>query len=781
MGGRRYDEIWKQSAREENMSTKVRLRHPDVNFVDGGVDGGEAGSEESEEGEEGSEEESEDSEDGDEWSEDSDEVSDDDDEASKTSGKASNGVKEGLVAGLDVFGGIALKRAATPEPPFVREDKPFSFEKLPEFVQLDILKLLLFKDGSLIHCVSRLDPYHPPPANSFFPAGEDPRRSGLRNFFFWGPGTDCVVNTGGHNPAEVLALLQVSKRMLWLGTHIFYGLNTFAFSSLGEFHRFCQGSGVARLERIQHIELCLTGNQYLTAPLYRAGRENENAALGEKKGRVPYSRRTYALSWLVDMKRLKTMVVHINESAASYMRRKTEHPAMKRLLGNKTKGQPNRRMNRALRTVQGVDYIYQLRGMEWVRWYDLHKALKSGNGIRTKVEDWSFERDIGGVVTMPKVPAREEGSRLENLRPLLRGGGGGGGDGDDGDGDDGSQGRRWEPTEEEWEVVKTCYNLKNGRCSYDELREGGGREHDADVASFALGSNRGGRRGRGGFRGRGGANLGRLGSSVTSSTLSSSTSSRSFRASALSSRASALSSRASLFGSRASSPLFVNDDDDDVIMLDGNPDDAARRAETDAALAEQLRALMDELPPPDSARGSMAPPSTITPRCSTTSAFPSSVPATAQPPQRIPSESSGLFVTPCASGSRELSAAGPGRNGSPAIKRESATPSRMGSVIRGDMAGMIIDLTRDSEDPVVQVFSEGEGVDDDSNASEDSSDDSDDDGGAPLGNLQPLPITPPSTTEGRDGMGNGQGSSRNKRGASPSGSECGASKRARSE
>ncbi|KAK0704123.1 hypothetical protein B0T21DRAFT_299518, partial [Apiosordaria backusii] len=413
------------------MSTKISLRHPDIRFVLGpavveraGVNNGGKG----EGGEEGSDGEEEDS--------DEEGGSEDDSEEGTT------------VTVLDAVGG-ALRRvevgtAATPEAKeFDRGDKPFPFEKLPEFVQLDILKLVLFKDGRLVHCVSRLDAFKPP-AN--FPAVEDPRRSGLRNFFFWGPGKDCVVNTDGHNPGEVLALLRVSKRFLWLGAHIFYGLNTFAFSSLGEFHRFCQGSGVARIERIQHIELVLTGNQYLTAPL------------------VPYSRRTYALSWLVDMKRLKTMVVYINESEACYMRRGTEHPAMKRLLGNKTKGQPNMRMNRALRTVQGVDYIYQLRGMEWVRWYDLHKTLHALDGMRVEVEDWSFERDIEGVVTMPKVPVREEGSRLEKLRPLVGGARDGDEDDDGGGGDDDNQGR-WKPTVEDWEVVKECYEPRNGRCS----------------------------------------------------------------------------------------------------------------------------------------------------------------------------------------------------------------------------------------------------------------------------------------------------------------------------
>lgn len=41
--------------------------------------------------------------------------------------------------------------------------------------------------------------------------------------------------------------------------HLFYGVNTLAFSSFGEFDRFCAGSG-ARTQRIANIELHWKGS-----------------------------------------------------------------------------------------------------------------------------------------------------------------------------------------------------------------------------------------------------------------------------------------------------------------------------------------------------------------------------------------------------------------------------------------------------------------------------------------------------------------------------------------
>ncbi|KAK4126847.1 hypothetical protein N657DRAFT_653248 [Parathielavia appendiculata] len=239
--------------------------------------------------------------------------------------------------------------------------------------------------------------------------------SGLENLFFWGK-RECSISNDGKDPNEVLGILTVCKGFYFIGVHIFYGLNTFAFSSL----------------RVRtHMELLLQGHLYLTAP-------------ADERGKYPFSRRSYPLSWLADVYRLKTLVIHINESGKMYVRSGYENKAAKRLLAAKTAGQPNQRMTRSLRSVQGVDYICQLRGMQWVRFYDFNKALEARRSVR----------DVTNKGTLPKPPKRQEHSELENLEPLLPAG------------DD----RKWKPSDDDWKLVKSIFIDSDGRCSYDDLR-----------------------------------------------------------------------------------------------------------------------------------------------------------------------------------------------------------------------------------------------------------------------------------------------------------------------
>ncbi|GAB1316030.1 hypothetical protein MFIFM68171_06240 [Madurella fahalii] len=330
--------------------------------------------------------------------------------------------------------------------------KHFPFEKLPLLVQEKILKMLLYKEGQLIHCISRLDPFVEPP-----PPGElDERKSGLINRFYFGSGSFNITNDSV-DPGKFLSILAVNKRLCFLGVHIFYGLNTLAFSSLGELGRFCQGSGRARVARIQHMELLLTGNMYLTAP-------------PDERQKVPFSRRTYPLTWFTDACRLKTLVVHINETGKGYVRRGYENPMMKQFMAAKTAGQPNCRISRSLRCVQGIDYIYQLRGMDWIRFYDFNKALMGLRNVRKPIQDWSFAEDITNTTTLPKVPTRLENAKLENLESLFPR-------------RDGGPGRNWKPSDADWELVKSLYLHNNGRSSYDDLRRQA-LNHDADLASY---------------------------------------------------------------------------------------------------------------------------------------------------------------------------------------------------------------------------------------------------------------------------------------------------------
>ncbi|KAK3381669.1 hypothetical protein B0H63DRAFT_363124, partial [Podospora didyma] len=314
----------------------------------------------------------------------------------------------------------------------------------PWEIQAKIFRLWLFKDGHLVHCFSRLD-FFQPPADIPDPDEDDnSKRSGLMNVFYWGR-RECNITQDCFQPNDVLRLLLVSKRFYFIGVHCFYGLNTFAFSSLGESNRFCQGSGRARIDRVQHLETTLTGNHYLTTPTV------------EHKGRhvIPFSRRINALSWLLECHRLRTLVVHINESDSSYMRRRYEklHPMGFKYMVGKTSGQPNSRNLHSLRCVQGMDYVCALRGLCWIRFYDLGKAMRQDDGSRIAVHDWSFVEDITNTTTLRKVQSRREDSKLENLSALFKKK-----DNEEGEKEDGEVDEEvWMPSADDWKLVKSFY------------------------------------------------------------------------------------------------------------------------------------------------------------------------------------------------------------------------------------------------------------------------------------------------------------------------------------
>ncbi|KAK2048103.1 hypothetical protein LZ31DRAFT_516598 [Colletotrichum somersetense] len=275
------------------------------------------------------------------------------------------------------------------------------FERFPASIQANIFKWIYIQEDKLIHCISRLDPYMPPEE----PTETNVNRSGLPHRFHLS-GKPCNV-TYAINPNEHLALLSICKKWHYLGVHAFYGLNTFAFSSLGEFGRFCTGIGAARRERIQHVELLWMGNQYLTQ---KPVKEDERLQW--------VSKRAWDASWLCQMRRLKTLVIHVNETGSDYQRRRHEPSAHIEWMTSITAGQPNFRLTRSLRTLQGLDFIHQLRGMELIQFYDFGMALKDGK--RHPIRDWSFYMDIENVTAMPKTGGRAHEAEFENLTPVLR-------------------------------------------------------------------------------------------------------------------------------------------------------------------------------------------------------------------------------------------------------------------------------------------------------------------------------------------------------------------------
>ncbi|KAJ2982519.1 hypothetical protein NUW58_g6425 [Xylaria curta] len=283
------------------------------------------------------------------------------------------------------------------------ENTPFPFERLPADLQSRILKLFI-PHSELIHCLSRLDPANPPldcePGNVRFPSR-----------FHIGDEICCVAKAD--KPCRYLDYLLVSKRWYYLASHLFYATNTFAFSSLGEFGRFCDGIGKARVQRLVNIELRWHG------------------ALTPKQANG-VSLRKRPLAWFMHTSRLRTLAIHIDESGKSRMRRPYEmmHPSdyYKDFVSDefaeedldifgmevrRTDSQPNYRKHRSMRTVQGMDFIYQLRGMKWVRFFDTNAEAS-----RRQIHDWSFLKDVNFVATMKKSGSMALKSEIENLLPL---------------------------------------------------------------------------------------------------------------------------------------------------------------------------------------------------------------------------------------------------------------------------------------------------------------------------------------------------------------------------
>ncbi|KAI1758322.1 hypothetical protein F4782DRAFT_20832 [Xylaria castorea] len=287
----------------------------------------------------------------------------------------------------------------------LRDNEPFKFESLPIEIQCRIWKLLI-PNGQLIHCLSRLDPWNPP-LDCMEGIVHFPSRFHIGD-------TPCSI-AKADKPSRFLKFLQVSKRWHYATAHLFYATNTFAFSSLGEFGRFCNGIKKARVERLVHVELMWRGA--LTP------RQNKGVSL-----------RKQPLAWFMYTSRLRTLVVHINESARFYMRRPYEmmHPSDydKDFAGDeykeddldifgmevrRTDSQPNYRKNRSLRTTQGMDFIYQLRGMKWVRFYDADAP-----NARRIIRDESFLQDVNNVAQRKKTDAMALKTEIENL-PALTG------------------------------------------------------------------------------------------------------------------------------------------------------------------------------------------------------------------------------------------------------------------------------------------------------------------------------------------------------------------------
>ncbi|KAM5367931.1 hypothetical protein ACJA88_011246 [Fusarium oxysporum] len=244
------------------------------------------------------------------------------------------------------------------------------FPKYRHFIMIKALQYVLVFDDEVVHAISRLDPFF------------EPKR----------------VDRNCNNKVSLLHRFHIGREKISLTFGTIHPQELLA-PLMG---RFANRIG-CKLQHLQHIELLWMGSQKLT---YRI----------DQKGKYT-SRRTHDLAYLPEACRLKTVAIHLPESSKQYMRRKHEPPQIVEFLAQKTASQPNFRRFRALRTLQGADYLYCLRGVRKITFFDYD--MWRDDGMKMPVRDWTFVRDINESVRRDKSVYDEHFSQLRYLAPLL--------------------------------------------------------------------------------------------------------------------------------------------------------------------------------------------------------------------------------------------------------------------------------------------------------------------------------------------------------------------------
>lgn len=199
-----------------------------------------------------------------------------------------------------------------------------------------------------------------------------------------------------------------------------------------------KGWGPARIERIQHVELSWLGGRVVRFNLPSGQRQDA---------------RTQPLEWFCEMKNIKTLVIHIEETNRNVIRRSQEPESRKLYLKRKMAGKCQGRMTRALRCVRGLDSITLLRGMRWVRVLDLDKQFQGLSRRKSGIRDKSFTIDILRAVTQEKKPATAVKSRPERLDLLFP-----------------VSGQGWNPDDEDFELIRVIYDEDTGfYCRENDL------------------------------------------------------------------------------------------------------------------------------------------------------------------------------------------------------------------------------------------------------------------------------------------------------------------------
>lgn len=113
--------------------------------------------------------------------------------------------------------------------PAEQDPSPFRFDDLPDDIQVKILRIVLVFDGEPVHAISRLDPFYESDSGHL---NCNHQTSLLHRFHI---GRDQVSLTFGTiHPQKLLAPLLVCRQWNLVGSILFYGANTFTFSSIGE-------------------------------------------------------------------------------------------------------------------------------------------------------------------------------------------------------------------------------------------------------------------------------------------------------------------------------------------------------------------------------------------------------------------------------------------------------------------------------------------------------------------------------------------------------------------
>lgn len=141
----------------------------------------------------------------------------------------------------------ASTRSSTPFDPAPAPPNFEGFNKLPNAILIKVLHEILLFSGQVVHIFSRLDPYEP--------SADSRTAQRLPGRIYISNGVRACISLTRDTlcPRRLLSPLCVNRKWHFFGAHIFYGTNTFAFSSFGEFGRFCRGIGQAKLQRIANL------------------------------------------------------------------------------------------------------------------------------------------------------------------------------------------------------------------------------------------------------------------------------------------------------------------------------------------------------------------------------------------------------------------------------------------------------------------------------------------------------------------------------------------------